>query len=123
MTDDTKKELTADEISEQTLDRLLGKEARVMLNDEIGSMYDRAYAAGVSDAREQARNPNHRMRVPSKELKTGAATTVAAAVTKTPRELAARASEIQADAKKDGRTVSNEEACRLAYAEANIPLK
>jgi hypothetical protein len=120
MTDDTKKELTADEISEQTLDRLLGKEARVMLNDEIGSMYDRAYAAGVSDAREQARNPNHRMRVPSKELKTGAATTAAA---KTPRELAARASEIQADAKKDGRTVSNEEACRLAYAEANIPLK
>jgi hypothetical protein len=106
--------LTAD--NEKELDRLLGKEHRIALTAEFDKMADRMYARGVSDAREQARNPSHKMRVPS-----GADSPTIAPVPKTPYELAARAREIQDEAAKNGKTISNEDSVRMAYVENNIP--
>jgi hypothetical protein len=120
MTVENKTESNQDTLTtenEKELDRLLGgKEHRIALTGEFDKMADRMYARGVSDGREQARNPNHKMRVPS-----GAEASTIAPVPKTPEQLSARAREIQDDAAKNGRRVSNIESVRMAYAEANIP--
>jgi hypothetical protein len=114
-----KKTMNAEERKQnnELLDKLLGgKEHRIALQDESDAMCDRAYAAGVSDAREQARNPNHPMRFSNKANDASKPTQ-----TKTIEQLSARAREIQDEAAKNGRTVSNIDSVRLAYAEANIP--
>jgi hypothetical protein len=108
----------------EALDKVLGKEARIMLTDQTDAMVDRAYAAGVSDAQAQARNPNHRMRFSQKAWRAsdeGAA--AASASAKTPYELAARAREIQDEAAKNGKPISNEDSVRMAYVENNIAWK
>jgi hypothetical protein len=107
------------EQNNELLDKLLGgKEHRIALQDEFDSMCDAAYAAGVKDAREQVRNPNHRMRFSDKANDASNPTQP-----KTTDQLSARAREIQDEAAKSGRTVSNIDSVMMAYAEANIPWK
>jgi hypothetical protein len=121
MTDDKKPERSeADRTSEEELDRILGKDARIKLDGEIDKICDRSYAKGVSDAQAQARNPNHRMRFSMKEFRESDHT-AASVPAKTPYELAERARQIQDEAAKNGQTISNADSVRMAYVENNIP--
>ena len=106
--------------SNETLDKIMGKEGRIGLRKELDSMCDRSYAKGVSDAQAQAKNPNHRMRFSEKAWRESDDTAAAAVPAKTPYELAARAREIQDEAAAKGQTISNADSVRLAYAENNI---
>jgi hypothetical protein len=116
-------ERAQEDAGNEALDKVLGKEARIMLTDNTDAMCDRAYAAGVSDAQAQARNPNHRMRFSLKAWRALDEGAAASASAKTPYELAARAREIQDEAAKNGKSISNEDSVRMAYVENNIAWK
>jgi hypothetical protein len=82
------------------------------------------YIRGVADAREHFKNPSHVVGYTKggfRKADEPAATTQSS--TPNPGELAARARAIQIDGEKSGKNISNIEAVKMAYEEANIPWK
>jgi hypothetical protein len=112
----------------QTVHHFTNSELRAAIEAHVKPLEEKAFAAGVRAAEKavlnqitleslvkQARN--------SGVLSPSNAAGAAVAVGKSALDLANRANEIQRDAFRDGREVSNIDAVRAAYAEAGIPWK
>jgi hypothetical protein len=83
------------------------------------------YNRGVSDAREHSKNPSqivgYSRDAIRKANEAAKAPSTTQSSTPNPGDLAARARAIQIEGDKNGKNISNIEAVKMAYEEANIP--
>jgi hypothetical protein len=92
-------------------------DARADIICEVG------YNRGVADAREHFKNPSHVVGYTKGGFRKADEPAVAATHSSIPNpgDLAARARAIQIEGEKSGKNISNIEAVKMAYEEANIP--
>jgi|HubBroStandDraft_6_1064221.scaffolds.fasta_scaffold317822_2 hypothetical protein len=109
----------------ETVHHFTDKELRAAIEAHVRPLEEKAFAAGVRAA-EDAVLKQVTLEALVKNARAGGVLSpngAAVAVGKSPEDLAKRANEIQRDALRDGREVSNIDAVRAAYAEAGIPWK
>jgi hypothetical protein len=106
------------------------------IRERYGAIAEVGYNEGVRDARAHTKDPSVDVWLKGKDRffdypyaladrtsPAEAPPAEAQPVEKTPYELAARAREIQDEAAKNGKPISNEDSVRMAYVENNIAWK
>ena len=107
------------------IDWRFNKQQKEAIDAHFDIVCEMGYNRGVADAREHFKNPNHVVGYPKGKFNKVDDSSVATTQSKTPgpSELAARAREIQIEGEKNGKNISNIEAVKMAYEEANVPWK
>jgi hypothetical protein len=114
------------ETDDEQVFRLTKAELRAAIDEHVKPLEQAAFAsgkrAGLAEANELVRLEAMTKIARQAGLISTAGTPVAAD-RKTPEQLAKRANELQVEALKNGRELSNIESVKAAYVEAGIPLR
>lgn len=101
---------------EKTIE-ILTEEMRADLATEINALETAAFSAGVEEGLKQARTPGYKPKIKyATKSRLGAKAELPAAPS--PIDLAKRAHVLQDEATSRGEVLTNEQACRAAFAEA-----